>query len=202
MKCGKPVRREQEYCGDCSRQTHIFNQGTAAFTYSDGLPDALFRLKFQNRRDYLDFFAGAMTLAYQRRAARWRPQQILPVPMHWRKRARRGYNQAELLAERISQNTGIPMEKNWAVCVRKTSEQKRLSRSERQRNLRDSFQVKKQFQGVTRVLLVDDVYTTGSTMDELARILKKAGVKEVFFLVLCIGKGKKDGMHGEKSVLY
>ena len=55
---------------------------------------------------------------------------------------------------------------------------------------------------VWRVLLVDDVYTTGSTMDELARILKKAGVKEVFFLVLCIGKGKKDGMHGEKSVLY
>lgn len=202
MKCGKPVLREQEYCGDCRKQPHFYSQGAAAFTYSDGLPDALYRMKFLNRRDYLDFFAEAMTMAVERRLNRWKPQVILPVPMHWRKKARRGYNQAELLADKISRRTGIPVEKNCIRCIRKTSEQKRLTRRERQRNLKNSFQIHKELAGITSVLIVDDVYTTGSTMDELAEMLRNSGIKEVYFIVLCIGKGKKDSMHEEKSVLY
>lgn len=202
MKCGKPVLREEEYCDDCRKQHHLFTQGAAAFTYSGGLPDALFRMKFRNRRDYLDFFADAMVWSSRSKLRLWRPQVIVPVPMHWRKKGRRGYNQAELLAERISRRTGIPMGKKLIRCVRMASEQKRLSRRERQKNLRDSFQIRQSLQGLERVLIVDDVYTTGSTVDELARVLKKAGAKDVYFLVLCTGKGKKDGMHGEKSVLY
>lgn len=191
MKCGKPVGQETEYCEDCQRQKHIFSQGTAAFTYSDGLPNAVYRMKFQNRRDYLDFMADAMTLALKRQLLFWKPQLILPVPMHWKKRARRGYNQSELLAKKISERIGIPIEKNWAVCVRRTGEQKRLNRRERQKNLRDSFQIQTDFTGIQRVLLADDVYTTGSTMDELARVLRAEGVLEIYFVVLCTGKGKK-----------
>lgn len=202
MKCGKPVGIEQEYCEDCHKQKHLFVQGTAAFTYAAGLPNALFRLKFQNRRDYLDFFADAMVLALRKRLPRWQPQVILPVPMHWKKKARRGYNQSELLAQKISERIGIPIEKRWARCIRRTSEQKRLSRQERQKNLRGSFQMSQPLDGVTRVLLVDDVYTTGSTMDELTRILHENGIHTVYFVVLCTGKGKKGGMHEEKTVLY
>ena len=202
MKCGKPVLKEQEYCGDCGRQQHFYRQGAAAFTYSDGLKDALYRMKFLNRRDYIDFFVDAMVMALQRKLNYWKPQVILPVPMHWKKKARRGYNQAELLACEISRRTGIPVEKNYIRCIRKNSEQKRLNRKERQKNLKGSFQVCKDLDGITRVLIVDDVYTTGSTMDELASTLKAAGIKEVYFILLCIGKGKKGSMHGEKSVLY
>lgn len=202
MKCGKPVGKEQEYCEDCQKQKHLFGQGAAAFTYSEGLPDAVFRMKFQNRRDYLDFFADVMVLALRRHLPQWQPQVILPVPMHWKKRARRGYNQSELLAEKLSERLGIPTEKKWARCIRRTAEQKRLSRSERRKNLSGSFRLSGKLQGVTRVLLVDDVYTTGSTMDELARILRMDGIYEVYFIVICTGKGKKGGMHEEKSVLY
>lgn len=202
MRCGKPVGDEQEYCEDCQKQKHLFLQGTAAFTYSGGLPNAVFRMKFQNRRDCLDFFADAMVLALQKHLQQWRPQMILSVPMHWKKKARRGYNQSELLAQKISERLGIAAEKNWAKCIRRTGEQKRLNRRERQKNLRNSFQITRELCGITRVLLVDDVYTTGSTMDELTRILQREGVQEVYFVVLCIGKGKKGGMHGKKSVLY
>lgn len=202
IKCGKPVEAEREYCDDCCRQRHLFTQGVAAFTYSDGLPDALYRLKFQNRRDYVDFFAAAMVRAGRQKLNLWNVQAVIPVPMHWKKKIRRGYNQAELLAAGISRRTGIPLEKKLLCAVRRPAEQKYLNRRERQKNLRGCFSVCKPLAQLERVLVVDDVYTTGSTMDEIARVLKLAGVKKVFFLVLCTGKGKKDSMHGEKSVLY
>ena len=103
----------------------------------------------------------------------------------------RGYNQAELLAEEISRLTGIRAEKNVLRCTRMHSEQKMLSRKDRRKNLKGCFAVSEECQKqFARVLLVDDVYTTGSTLDEIADVLKRAGVKQIFFVVLCIGKGK------------
>ncbi len=191
MKCGKPVKyQEQEYCPDCAGKHHVFDQGVAAFTYSGCMPSSVHRMKSCNRRDYLDFFAAAMAGACSRRLASWKPEVILAVPMHPSRRAARGYNQSELLAEKISVWTGIPADLTALVCVRKTKTQKTLSRKERQANLRGSFAVRRSFLGVSGVLVVDDVYTTGSTMDEIAEVLKAAGVSRVYFLVLCIGKGK------------
>ena len=121
----------------------------------------------------------------------WRPEILIPVPMHRRKKRCRGYNQAELLAEEISRLTGIRAEKNVLRCTRMHSEQKMLSRKDRRKNLKGCFAVSEECQKqFARVLLVDDVYTTGSTLDEIADVLKRAGVKQIFFVVLCIGKGK------------
>lgn len=200
MKCGKPVESpEKEFCGDCERTRHLFDQGRAAFTYSGSMRKSVYRMKFQNRRDYLDFYAEAMVRTGERYLSCWRPEVIVPIPMHWKKRAARGYNQAELLAMRISRLTGIPCERKLLRCVRYTGDQKELGRNERLRNLRGSFEVCSATP--SRILLVDDVYTTGSTMDEAARALRTAGARQLFFLVLCTGKGKKS-LHDTKSVLY
>lgn len=121
---------------------------------------------------------------------RWNPQLIIPVPMHPRKKAARGYNQAELLAEKLSEQTGIPYEDQLLVCIKKTKVQKTLGQKERRRNLHGSFRAAGRIRNLDRVLVVDDVYTTGSTMDEIAGTLKAAGVRTVYFLVLCTGKGK------------
>ncbi|MCD8022327.1 MAG: hypothetical protein LUF30_04915, partial [Lachnospiraceae bacterium] len=180
-------------------------------------------------RDYLDFYAEAMALAGERYLQYWKAEVIVPIPMHWKKRAARGYNQSELLAERISRLTGIPCEKKMLRCVRYTGNQKELGRGERRKNLRGSFEAEspggiakdktalsdrkclascrdekekyQNWQAPSRVLLIDDVYTTGSTMDEAARALRAAGVRQIYFLVLCTGKGKKS-LHDTKSVLY
>ncbi|MCD8348427.1 MAG: double zinc ribbon domain-containing protein [Lachnospiraceae bacterium] len=201
MKCGKPVGSpEREFCEDCERTLHLFDQGRAAFTYSGSMRKSVYRMKFQNRRDYLDFYAEAMVYAGERHLCFWRPEVIVPVPMHWKKRAARGYNQSELLAVRISRLTGIPCERKLLRCVRYTGDQKELGRNERLRNLRGSFEVCSPNR-LNRILLVDDVYTTGSTMDEAARALRAAGARQLFFLVLCTGKGKKS-LHDTKSVLY
>lgn len=191
MKCGKPVKfLEQEYCADCQSQRHVFDQGMAAFTYSGCMPGSIYRMKFSNRRDYLDFYADAMTAACRKKFHRWQPEVIVPVPMHPLKRGARGYNQSELLAKKISSQTGIPADMKMLQCIRKTKVQKSLDKRERQKNLRGSFVVKQRPAGIKRVLVIDDVYTTGSTMDEIARILKEAGVMHVYFCVLCTGKGK------------
>ncbi|MCD7820469.1 MAG: ComF family protein [Lachnospiraceae bacterium] len=214
MKCGKPVESpEKEFCEDCSRTKHLFDRGRAAFTYTGLVRGSVYRMKFQNRRDYLDFYAEAIVCVGGKYLRIWRPEVIVPIPMHWRKRAARGYNQSELLAGKISRITGIPCERKLLRCGRFTGSQKELGRRERTKNLRGSFFVSPEKKAglinsgrenrklPSSVLLVDDVYTTGSTMDEAARALREAGVRQIFFFVLCTGKGKKS-LHEPKSVLY
>lgn len=192
MKCGKPVGDEsQEYCEDCRRQEHFYDRGTAAFVYTGAMRHSIYRMKSSNRRDYVPFFAESMTRALARYLPRWSPEIIIPIPMHPRKRRRRGYNQSELLADEIGRLTGIPVRKDLLRCTRMVRSQKTLGRKERLRNLRGSFAACEAFPAVSRVLLVDDIYTTGSTVDEVSRVLRKCGVKSIFFVVLCIGKGKK-----------
>lgn len=192
MKCGKPVADGRtEYCEDCGTQRHLFERGVAAFTYTGPMRASVYRMKAGNRRDYLPFFAEEMAAALSRYLCRWAPELILPVPMHPRKRRARGFSQSELLARRISALTGIPAAPDALECVRAAPAQKTLGRKERMRNLRGSFRVREPFYAVRRVLVVDDVYTTGSTMDELSRVLLQSGVERVYFVVLCTGKGKK-----------
>lgn len=213
MKCGKPVgSSETEFCRDCARTSHLFDQGRAAFTYTGAMRHSVYRMKAQNRRDYLDFYAAAMVRAGSRYLEAWRPEVIVPIPMHWKKRAARGYNQSELLAVRISRLTGIPCDRKLLRCVRYTGVQKELGREERLRNLRGSFEVRFPAEGLcrperrndppdagqrmpARVLLIDDVYTTGSTMDEAARALRAAGVRQIFFLMLCTGAADRESIH-------
>lgn len=202
MKCGKMLAdKRQEYCRDCRGEQHFFDQGIAAFLYTGELRHSVYRMKAENRRDYLDFYAEAMTAALQRVLKRWSPDVIVPVPMHKSRRRERGFNQSELFAEKISQMTGIPCELQAVSCVRKHAQQKQLDRKERLKNLRGSFAARKCFSEGTRVLLVDDVYTTGSTMDELARVVKSAGAQLVFFVVLCTGK-EKNSVCTAQNVCY
>ncbi len=202
MKCGKPLAREEaEYCADCAKIRHLFDCGRGAFAYTGELRKSIYRMKAQNRRDYLDFYADSMVRAGKRYLALWKPEVIVPIPMHWRKKLRRGYNQSELLAVRISLLTGIPCERHLLRCVRYTGQQKELGAEERRKNLKGSFALRQGAAVPSRVLLADDVYTTGSTIDEASRVLRGAGVQQIFFLVLCVGKGKKS-LHGSESVLY
>lgn len=192
MKCGKPVWDEtREYCEDCRKQVHSFDAGRAAFTYSGGVRRAVYRMKSENRRDYVDFFAEAVAGALKPHLKYWKPDVILSVPMHPSRKRKRGYNQSELLAQRISVLTGIPAEFGLVRCIRKTGAQKNLGRRDRMQNLRGSFQMCKRLTEGMNVLIVDDVYTTGSTVDEMSRILKQNGASHVYFGVICTGKGKK-----------
>ncbi len=202
MKCGKPVDRiGAEYCPDCSSFRHAFDCGRAAFTYTGVMRESVFRIKYKGRREYLEYYGGILAGLFEERVRRWNPEVLIPVPMYWKKKNRRGFNQAEVLAGELSRRWGIPLETGVLSCCRDTAAQKSLGRKERHENLAGAFRLTKESLPWERVLLIDDVYTTGSTLDEAARLLRVGGAKKIYFLTLCIGKGKK-AVCTEKNVWY
>ena len=120
---------------------------------------------------------------------RWEIDEIMPVPLHPSRKRMRGYNQAEILAAELSIRTGIPLRNNALFRIKKTVPQKELDDEGRRRNLMGAFGVSTDWIPCRNVLLIDDIYTTGSTVERCAKMLKKAGVQNVYFLTISIGQG-------------
>ncbi|MCD8154674.1 MAG: ComF family protein [Clostridiales bacterium] len=187
MKCGRPVEEEREFCPQCKEGRRSFDQGLGIFPYDGIWRRSMVRFKYYGCREYGDFYARAMCFYGKKQILRWRPSRIVPVPVHPGKRRSRGFNQAEYLARRIGWITGIPVDEGLVVKTKKTKSQKKLSASQRQKNLREAFQVRERVDGL-RILVIDDVYTTGSTMDAMARCLKEKGAVRVYFITVCTGR--------------
>lgn len=189
-KCGKPLLgREQEYCYDCSRYEQMYDRGIGIFLYKDPLKQALMRFKFNGRKEYGEFLGKLLCMYGSKFVAQIQPEVILPVPIHKKKRSVRGYNQAEVLAMEVSRGFSIPIRTDLVLRKKFTKAQKELDRKERKKNLEEAFFVTKEAGRYQSVLVIDDIYTTGSTVNAIAGKLKKRGVKEVYFLSLCMGKG-------------
>lgn len=117
------------------------------------------------------------------------PYLIVPIPLHPGRRRKRGYNQAEVLADCLGKLTDIRVDGKGLARIRSSSPQKLLGSRERKQNMQGAFAVTGRFVPVPSVLLVDDIYTTGNTIDAAAEILKKSGVQNVYFLTISIGQG-------------
>ncbi|HBV58044.1 MAG TPA: hypothetical protein DEB73_02160 [Candidatus Magasanikbacteria bacterium] len=109
-----------------------------------------------------------------------RPSAIIPIPLHKKRYLERGFNQAEILAESWGRHLGVPILKNVLIRSRQTKTQVGLNGIERRSNLRGAFTLRQPLVNIDRVILVDDVFTTGSTMEEAARVLRSNGIKEVW----------------------
>lgn len=189
-KCGKPIEREErEYCHDCSSHPQNYDSGRGLFLYQGALKNSLMGLKFHERKEYGEFLGKLMCRYGKEFILRVQPEVIIPVPIHKKKRRVRGYNQAELLADKISSGFSIPLRTDLVLRKKFTKAQKELSRQDRRKNLEQAFYVDCRAGKYERILLVDDIYTTGSTVNAIAGKLKRQGVKEVYFLTLCIGNG-------------
>ena len=185
-KCGKPIE-EGEYCKDCQKHTHIFDQGRGIFVYDGIMRRSVTRYKYYGCREYGDFYAKAMYRYAWKNLNQWKPDLIVPVPIHKSKERLRGFNQAAYLAERLGCYTGIPVDTDLVQKVVKTKSQKKLNAMQRRKNLEKAFLVTKNIRGKD-VLVIDDVYTTGSTIDAMAGCLRKRGAKNIYFLTVCIGR--------------
>lgn len=195
-KCGKEVIGERtEYCYDCSRHTRTFDWGMALLQYNEAAKHSMAAVKYKNRREYLDFYAAAIDSRFRKNILRLQADALVPVPIHPSRRRQRGYNQAEELAARLSMLWGIPMDAGLLVRSKKTAPQRELNPAERLKNLQEAFTVNTERLGGRMgipgsVVLIDDIYTTGSTIEACTRALKAAGVQRVYFVVICIGEGR------------
>lgn len=113
---------------------------------------------------------------------------LVPIPLHRHRLMERGYNQTELLCTAFSRKISIPVKKNLLIKRKKTDAQAGLDRSKRLVNIKGAFSCPGRFPKGARLLLVDDVCTTGSTLNECAQVLKKAGATHVYGFVIAHGK--------------
>lgn len=189
FRCGCPVDEEEEVCEECRTHAYRFDSGRGIFLYNSKWRSCVVRFKYYGCREYGDFLGDAMAFYARQELKCWKPDCLVAVPLHKSKERRRGFNQAEYLAERISRQSGIPLESGMVVKIKKTKSQKKLNSRERQKNLAGAFAVTKPVDGL-RILVVDDVFTTGSTVDAMADCLKKKGAFQVYFLAAFMGRRK------------
>ncbi len=189
MKCGKHIGDGgQEYCADCAAHGHLYDRGRALFSYQS-VSASIARFKYHGRREYAAFYAACMADVLGGFIRDCHADVFIPVPLHRSRRQRRGYNQAEVLARELSALTGIPVCSDLIGRVRKTSPMKELSASERQNNLKKAFKILRNDVKLKTIIIIDDIYTTGSTIDAMSRELKEAGVEKIYFMTLAIGRG-------------
>lgn len=163
-------------------------QGKALFLYKGSIKISLYRFKYSNKREYAKFFAKEATRLYGEWIRQHRIDFIVPIPMYKKKQRKRGYNQAESFAKELSILLQIPVDTHLVERIKDTVPLKNLNKQERKNNLKNAFQTSKSIvQYKQRILIVDDIYTTGSTMQAVTTCLKEAGAEKIFILSIAIG---------------
>lgn len=193
MKCGKPVEEGKEYCMDCAGKERRFICGRAVFLYDDRMRESMSRFKYHARREYAEFFGMVLYQCFGNWIENISPDALIPVPVHRERYRKRGYNQAELLALELGKRCGVQVLTDYLVRTKNTLPQKELSDKERFANLCCAFSVSKKAQELYKklkcVIIIDDIYTTGNTISACSQILGEQGIRSIYFLCVCIGKG-------------
>ena len=187
MKCGKEIEGEdEEYCMDCMKRERSFVKGFPLFNYKPPVSESVSRIKYGGRVEYVSFYADELYKSFGDTFLSLGLNGIIPVPIHERRMKKRGYNQAELLAWELSKRIGIPVVDDIVVRVIDTKPQKELNDVERLQNLQDAFQVTRKIEG--DFLIVDDIYTTGATIETITKKLHAAGAGDIYYTSICIGR--------------
>jgi ComF family protein len=180
--CGMPVGI-RSVCGKCLGEKNLFQEGLFGFYYENRLRDAIHSFKFSGRKDVGKHLAALVEKRITAFSSRF--DCIIPLPVTEKRLKERGFNQSFILAEEILRMTGKPVYHAILLKTKETRDQYSLSRDERKKNIRGAFSLAKgaNVKG-TRVLLVDDLYTTGQTAREAARILLRGKAGAVVFFAL------------------
>lgn len=181
-RCALPLRTPAPLCGECLQREPPFDAAFAPFLYGHPLDLLVAKLKF-GRSLAAGRVLSELWLEAIAEHAPARPDLLVPVPLHASRLRERGYNQALELAKPLARALRIPLGGKALSRTKATAAQSNLDARTRRRNLRGAFEFEaaalSAIQGVTHVALIDDVMTTGTTLRECARVLKRAGVARV-----------------------
>jgi ComF family protein len=187
-RCGVPLDlavEEGQLCGACLVRPPAYDRARAALAYGDVSRDLVLALKYQGRRDSLDLLARWMASAGGDLLED--ADLIVPVPLHYFRLVRRGFNQSVWLAAALARRSRGDLVVDALKRVRATPIQGGLSAEGRRRNVQGAFRVRKSREALLngkRILLVDDVLTTGATAEACSRVMKRAGANCVDVLTL------------------
>lgn len=190
--CGRPfISKEalayspEHLCFQCREKRFHFNSARAAGVYSGILKELIHIYKFQKKRALGKLLSEIMIAHLNNRFERIDFDTIIPVPLHKKRLRVRGFDQSLLLGINIGKQIGVPVLADNLTRYRHTKPQLELKVNERFKNVRDAFRVigKEKIKD-KNILLIDDVFTTGATVNECSRILKKEGARKVDVFVL------------------
>lgn len=191
-KCGAMMYDEDEmYCTRCKLHMHkSFEYGFGLCRYNDAVKESLHRIKYDGRKEYIEFYGKCIAKLYHDKIKSMNVDAFIPVPVHSARLRERNYNQAAVLAYAISnelKNYGIDIEvrEDIILRVKNTKVLNKLDNEARKNELNGAFKVNYD-PVVQKALIVDDIYTTGGTINTMANALRDAGMEKVFFAVIAI----------------
>lgn len=190
-RCGRPVGQDEEFCINCRNRQFSYVRGFPVWIYNQSMRRSIAAFKYHGRREYASYYGQEFAGLYGEKLKRLSVQALVPVPMYPKKQRDRGYNQAELFAREIGNRLGIYVCNDYLLRVRNTVPQKLLGDRQRYVNLQEAFAIdrkkQKYYAGLKKVVLVDDIYTTGSTAEMCTRVLLQAGIEKVYIACVSIG---------------
>lgn len=178
MQCALPLEgevRTNSLCGRCLNHPPVFDHSLSLLRYENKVVQLVTRYKFHNSLSYSKLLAE---LLLSRLINVEKPDCMIAVPLHNKRLYERGFNQSHELGKIISKKLKVPLVSEAVLRIRDTEQQTGLDAKQRRRNIRGAFAVVEPIQ-YQHVAVIDDVITTGSTVNELARVLKKAGVQTI-----------------------
>ena len=186
--CGGTVDGVLDICRECVNSLRPWRKAYSVFEFDGLVRTMIHKFKYHGNVALCRFFMHVVYSQLMKAKDKQNYQLIVPVPLHWFKKLTRGYNQTELLACELSKITGIPYF-NMLNRNKWTKPQARLDRLRRRKNLKNAFIIKKN--GIKSqkkfILLIDDVFTTGSTLEECTKTLLSSGVE--FIDIITLAKG-------------
>ncbi len=187
QKCGSALIGQGQYCFNCKNDVRVFEQGKSVFVYKDDITRLIAGLKYKNKKYLGKAFASFLVEKYKE--AGWSVDCVIPVPLSPARAKWRGYNQSELLAKEFCKQLDLPLRTDILYKIMDTESQASLNLQERKKNLLSSFEVpdKSSVKGKS-VLVIDDVMTTGATLNACATALIKAKASKIYVLTIAHGK--------------
>ncbi len=178
-------RTYSDRCGQCRAVNYSFD-GAFRFGIYDGmLREAILRMKSLSGESFAVQLGKLWIESKRDQFISLNPTVVIPTPLHWTRWWKRGYNQSETLAEQIAKEMKIPLQPNWVKRIRATRKQTTVSAKERRQNVKGSFAMKSDLSlSGQSIIIVDDVFTTGTTVNEIAKLLKDHKADKIWVAVL------------------
>ena len=196
-KCGAELKDNTEpYCVRCikkyftDKNKSYYEYGIGLLRYNESIKESLHKIKYQSRKEYLEFYGRSFVRLKKDEFKKMNVECFIPTPIHKERLKERGYNQAEVFARFISEelkkyNIDIKVDNEYLYRIKNTKVLNKLDSSDRNKEIEDAFAVDNE-KHYESVCLIDDIYTTGSTIESMAKILKENGVKKVYFACLSV----------------
>ncbi|HET8710286.1 MAG TPA: ComF family protein [Spongiibacteraceae bacterium] len=176
QQCGIPMSHDS-LCGDCLIAPPQFARCLAPLRYEVPISHLVGSFKYRGNFNH-GRILSQLLIERLRQESTITVDALIPVPLHWRRRWSRGFNQSEIVADELSRAFGLQVQTRWLRRIRGGTPQQRLDADARQKNLRDAFACSHEIEG-RHLAVIDDVVTTGATANAIARILRESGAASV-----------------------